>query len=157
MTAGAISASGDPDRVPEGRGDSGPITPRVTFVSPEGEAFVQSFTNLQVFARSSVGSPTLPVLRNDVYNGPVTQAAISFTQRNVGTGAIRCDALASFVAPVLHRKNLLVVASGAYIRRVVLRPCSAQGKERFEVTGIEVVSLSWTRRFAKFRINVFMS
>ena len=50
VTAGAISAGVDPDRVPEVRGDSGPITPRVTFVSSEGEAFVQSFTNLQDFA-----------------------------------------------------------------------------------------------------------
>ena len=55
----------------------------------------------------------------------------------VGTGASRCDAFTSFVAPVLHRKNL-VVASGAHVRRVVLRPRSAQGEERFEVTGVEV-------------------
>ena len=94
VTAGAISAGGDLDRVLEVRGDSGPTIPRVIFVSPEGEAFVQSFMNLQDFAQSSVGSPTLPILRNDDYNGPVTQAGISFTQMNVGTGAT------SFVAPV---------------------------------------------------------
>jgi len=137
VTAGAIGAGGDPDRVPEGRGDSGPMTPRVTSVTPEGEAFVQSFTKLRDFARSSAGGPALPVLRNDDYNGPVTQAGVSFTQMNVGTGASRCDAFNSFVAPVLHRKNL-VVASGAHVRRVVLRPRSAQGEERFEVTGVEV-------------------
>ena len=83
---------------------------------------------------------------------PVTHAGVSFTQINVGTGASRCDAFTSFVAPVLHRKNL-VVASGAHVRRVVLRPCSAQGEERFEVTGVEMGSLSWTRQLARFRIN----
>ena len=123
----------------------------MTSVTPEGEAFVQSFTNLRDFARCS-GGPALPVLRNDDYNRPVTHAGVSFTQINVGTGASRCDASTSFVAPVLHRKNL-VVASGAHVRRVVLRPCSAQGEERFEVTGVEVESLSWTRRLARFRIN----
>ena len=124
----------------------------MTSVAPEGEAFVQSFTNLRDFARCSTGGPALPVLRNDDYNRPVTQAGISFTQKNVGTGASRCDAFTSFVAPALHRKNL-VVASGAHVRRVVLRPRSAQGEKRFEVKGVEVGSVSWTRRLARFLIN----
>ena len=128
----------------------------MTSVTPEGEASVQSFTNLRGFPRSSAGGPALPVLRNDDYNGPVTQAGVSFTQMNVGTGASRCDAFTSFVAPVLHGKNL-VVASGAHVRRVVLRPRSAQDEERFEVTGVEVGSLSWTRRLARFRIGDLMS
>ena len=84
---------------------SGPITPRVTSVSPEGEAFVQSFTNLQDFAQSSAGGPALPVLWNDDYNGPVTQAGISFTQMNFGTGAT--SAVWCYVLAVHKAKNVL--------------------------------------------------
>ena len=110
VTAGAIGAGGDPDRVPEGRGDSGPITPRVTSVTPEGGAFVQSFTNLRDFAWSSAGGPALPVLRNDDYNGPVTQAGVSFTQMNVGTGASRCDAFTiSWLQCCTERISLLLL------------------------------------------------
>ena len=128
----------------------------MTSVTPAGQASVQSFTNLRGFARSSAGGPALPALRNDDYNGPVTQAGVSFTQMNVGTGASRCDVFTSFVAPVLHEK-ILVVASGAHVRRVVLKPRGAQGEERFEVTGVEVGSLCWTRRLAKYRIGDLIS
>ena len=53
VTAGAIGAGGDPDR---GRGSSGPITLRVTSVTSEGEALVQSFTKLRDFAQSSASA-----------------------------------------------------------------------------------------------------
>ena len=52
---------------------------------------------------------------------------------NVGMAAIRCDAFTIFVAPVLHKKESRC-CFWSNIRRVVLRPRSAQGEERFEVT-----------------------
>ena len=113
-----------------------------------------------VFAQSSAGGPALPVLWNDDYNGPVTQAGISFTQMNVGTGAIRCGALTSFLAPVLHRKNL-VVASGAtsavwcYVLAVHKAKNVLKSQELLPILSPRNVALVQNPVFAKVILNLF--